>query len=128
MEENVTKRSFDSMSKGWMLVIAVCVVPVYLLVSHFAEEGRALVASCSAGIIVVVVAYFWDFRGHIWFWAAITFIVFLHVLLALFIPPPAKQWDYVHWKYVQVLPFGLLDFGIAYGIIRLAEKVADKSS
>ena len=129
MGENAPKRSFDSISKEWaLLMVAVCVAPVYFLAAHFTDDGRALVASCSAGIIAVIVRYFWDLRQHIWFWTAITFIVFLHVLLVLFIPPPAKQWDYVHWKYVQMLPFGLLDFAIAYGIIRLVEKVADRSS
>ncbi len=67
-------------------------------------------------------------RKHVWFWVAIAFIVFLHVFLVLFLPPPAKQWNYVHWNRVQILPFGLLDFAIAYGIIRLVESVMKKSS
>src|SRR5438876_5613871 len=51
--------------------------------------------------------YFWDLRKHVWFWVAIAFIVFLHVFLVLFLPPPAKQWNYVHWNHVQILPFRL---------------------
>jgi hypothetical protein len=128
MGESAQKRSFDSISKDWaLLVVAVCVVPVYFLVAHFADDGRALVASCSAGMIAVIVRYFWDLRKHMWFWAAITFIVVLHVSIVLFLPPPAKRWNYVHWNYVQMLPFGLLDFGIAFGIIRLLESVAKKA-
>lgn len=128
MGENAPNRSFDSMNKGWLLVMVICVLPVYFFVAHFADDGRALVASDCAGIIVVAVGYFWDLRRHTWFWVTMTLIVFLHVLLVLVLPPPVKQWNYVHWNWVQMLPFGVLDFGIAYGIIRLVEKVADRSS
>jgi uncharacterized protein (DUF983 family) len=128
MGENAPKRSFDSMGTEWVLLMAICVAPVYFFVSHFADDERALVAACSAGIIVVVVGYFRDLKRRVWFWTVITLIVFLHVLLVLFLPPPAKEWNYVHWNYVQMLPFGLLDFAIAYGIIRLVEGVTKKSS
>ena|SRR5260370_2858021 len=42
--------------------------------------------------------------------------------------PAGQAMEYVHWNYVQMLPFGLLDFAIAYGIIRLVENVAKRSS
>ena len=129
MGENAPKRSFGSINKDRALLAGVVsVVPVYFLVSHYADDGRALLASVSAWIGVVVVRYFWDLRERVWFWITVTFIAFLHVLLIVFLPPPAKQWNYVHWNYVQMLPFGLLDFAIAYGIIRLVESVVKKSS
>ncbi len=117
------------MSKEWASLAAlISVVPVFFIVSHFADDARALVASCSAGIIVLAVRYFWDLRKRIWFWTVVTFIVFLHVLLVLFLPPPTQQWNYVHLNYVQMLPFGVLDFAFVYGIIRLVETVAKRSS
>jgi quinol-cytochrome oxidoreductase complex cytochrome b subunit len=129
MGENAPKRSFDSISKEWVLLAGVMfVLPVYFLVSHFTDDGKALVASVSAAMIVLVARYFWDLRKHVWFWVTIAFIVFLHVLVVLFLRPPAKQWDYVHWNRVQILPYGLLDFAIVYGIIRLVENVAKRSS
>lgn len=129
MGENVPKRSFDSISKEWaLLVVALCVAPAYFLVAHFTDDGKAFVASGSAGIIAVVVRYFWDLKKRIWFWFTVTFIAFVHVLLVVLLPPPAKSWNYVHWNYVQMLPFGLVDFAIAYGIIRLVENVARKCS
>ena len=109
-------------------MVAACVGPVYFLVAHFSNDGRALVASSSAGLIAVIIKYFWDLSHNIWFWTTITFIVFLHVLIVLFLPTPAKEWNYAHWSYVQLLPFGLLDFAIAYGIIRFVETVLKKSA
>ena len=128
MGENAPNRSFDSMSKGWLLVMAIIVATVCFFVARFADDGETLVASCSAGMIVVVVGYFWVLRKRVWFWITVTFIAFLHVLFVVLLPPPAKQWNYVHWNYVQMLPFGLLDFAIAYDIIRLVENVAKLSS
>ena len=125
--ENAPKRSCDSISQEWASLAAfVSVIPIFFIVSHFADDTRALVAACSAGIIVLTVRYFWDLKRRIWFWTVITFIVFLHVLLVLFLPPPAKQWNYVHWNRVQMLPFALLDFGLAYSIVRLVETVMKK--
>lgn len=77
-----------------------------------------MAAAVSAGMTAVAVRYFWDLRKRTWFWVTIASIVLLHVPLILLIRWPSKQ-----WSYVQLLPIGLLDFGIAYGIIRLAEKV-----
>jgi len=65
-------------------------LPVYFLVSYFTDDGKALVASVSAAMIVLATRYFWDLRKHVWFWLTIAFIVFFHVLLVLFLPPPAK--------------------------------------
>ncbi len=128
MGGNAPKRSFDSMSNGWVLVMALCIVPVYFLMSYFADDGKAIATSVSVGMMVLIVGYFWDLRNCVWFWTVITFIMFLHVLLVLFLPPSTRQWNYVHLNYVQMLPFGLLDFGIAYGIIRLIEKITDRNS
>jgi len=114
------------MSKGWLLVMAIIVVPVYFLVARFADDGKTLVASCSAGMIVVV-GYFWDLRKRV----VLDYGDFHCVSSRSFrgVASPAGQaMEYVHRNYVQMLPFGLLDFAIAYGIIRLVENVAKRSS
>jgi hypothetical protein len=129
MGENAPKRSFDSISREWLILAgAMSMVPVFLLVSHFGGGARALVASCSTGMIVLLVRYFWDLRKRTWFWITVLFIAFLHVLLVVFLPPPTKPWNYVHLNWVQMSPFGLLDFYIIYGIIRLVENVAKRTS
>ena len=80
-----------------------------------------MAAYISAAIIVGAVRYFWDLRKRVWFWMTTAFIVSFHVALVLVIPWPDND-----WRGVQLLPIGLLDFAIAYGIIRLAENVIEK--
>ncbi len=127
-QENGPKRTFASMSREWAALVIISIGPLFFLVAHFSDEGRAIAASLSAATVAVIVRYFWDLRKRIWFWITVAIIAFLHILLVVFLPLPDKQWNYLHWNYVQMLPFGLLDFAIAYGIIRLAEKVVDRSS
>lgn len=121
---NAPKRSFGSISREWASLAALAsVIPVYFLVSHFANDARALVAGISSGIVVLVIRYFWDLNKQVWFWFTIAFLVGIHVLLLLLLPPPAKQWNHIHWNRVQMLPFGVLDFYIAYAVIRSVEKI-----
>jgi hypothetical protein len=124
--EGQAKRSFDSMSKEWVALVALCSVPIFLLIDHFIGEARTMATGVSAGTMALVVYYFLDLRKRIWFWTTIAFIAAPHVLFVLFLPPPAKRWNYLTWNRVQMLPFALLDFGIAYGIIRLVENVMKK--
>ena len=80
-----------------------------------------MAATISAYIVAIAIRYFWDLRKHVWFWVTVTFIVCFHVALLLLIPWPDKD-----YRGVQLLPIGALDFGIIYGIIRLAEHVFEK--
>lgn len=101
-------------------------MPVFFLVAHFSGEARGLAANVSLGIGVVLVKYFWDLRKRVWFWVVIALIATLHILIVRFLPLPDRRWNYVHWNYVQMLPFGLLDFGIGYSVIRLVESLMRK--
>jgi hypothetical protein len=55
------------------------------------------------------------------FWITIAIIVSLHVPLIVLIP-----WPYKQLSSVALLPAGLLDFAIAYGIIRLIENMIER--
>jgi len=80
-----------------------------------------MAAWVSAGMISLAARFLWDLKDKAWYWITIAVIVLLHVPLILLVPWPLKQ-----WSYVQLLPMGLLDFGLAYGIIRLVEKVMER--
>ena len=121
MVENEHKRSFDSMTARWGLLVAVCCSPLFFLFAYFGDPGRGVAATVSALIIVGALRYFWDLRKRVWFWITLAFIVGFHIALVLLIPWPDKD-----WRGIQLLPIGLLDFAIAYEIIRLAEKVIER--
>lgn len=65
----------------------------------------------------------WDLRARAWFWAIMTVFLLLHVPLILRI-----HWTNVSMPAVSLMPFGVLDFRIMYGCIKLVEKVGTRKS
>jgi hypothetical protein len=122
MGENRHKRSFDFFTRKWTFLVILCVSPAYILFTYFGDPGGGLLAYVSIAMTTVAVRYFWDLKRHVWFWVAVAFIASLHVILIVFVGLPEARWAWVqHWNHMQLLPFGLLDFGVAWGIIKLAE-------
>jgi hypothetical protein len=121
--ENKHKQSRDSITKKWALLAVICTTPIYILYNYLGDPGRGQAAWVSVMMIALAARFFWDLRNRLWFWMTITTITLLHVPLILLIPWPFKQ-----LTYIAALPFGLADFGIAYGIIKLAERVVERIS
>lgn len=86
-------------------------------------SGRGQAAWMSSVTICIAARFFWDLRNRGWFWVTLTIIVLLHLPLILLIP-----WPDIHLTYIAALPFGFADFGIAFGIIQLAENVVERNS
>ena len=97
-------------------------MPVYVLFVNLGDSGRGRAAWVSAGMITLAARCVWDSKKRVWFWVTIAIIAVLHIPAILFIP-----WGDQNLSYVALLPMALLDFGIAYGIIRLVENAIEKS-
>jgi hypothetical protein len=121
MAENKHKQSIDSVSRKWALLAGICTSPLFILFAYFGDPGRGQAAWVSAVAIAVAARFLWDLRGRVWFWITIAIIVSLHVPLIVLIP-----WPYKQLSSVALLPAGLLDFAIAYGIIRLIENMIER--
>ena len=74
-------------------------------------------------MIALAARLLWDQKNRLWFWITLAIIIVLHVPAILLIP-----WGDQNLSYVALLPIGLLDLGIAYGIIRLVENAIERSS
>jgi hypothetical protein len=121
MREDKHKQSIDSVTRKWALLAAVCTSPLFIVFAYFDDPGRGQAAWVSAGAIAVAARFLWDLRTRVWFWITIVVIVLLHVPLIILIPWQAKQ-----LTYVALLPAGLLDFAVAYGILRLVENLVER--
>jgi hypothetical protein len=73
-------------------------------------------------LVLLVVRTHWDLRTSPWFWASIAFSTVLQVPFILFIP-----WGNRDVTGITMLPVGLLDYGIIYGTVKLAEKMIKKT-
>ena len=121
MGENKHKQSIDSVTKKWAIVAGIYTSPLFILFAYFGDPGRGQAAWVCAGSLATATRFLWDLRTRVWFWLTISIIALLHVPLILLIPWPFKQ-----LTYIALLPAGLLDFGIAYGIIRLVENMMER--
>jgi hypothetical protein len=121
MAENKHKQAIDSVTRKWALLAGICTSPLFIVFAYYGDPGRGQAAWVSAGAIAVAARFLWDLRTRAWFWITIAVIVLLHVPLIVLIPWPDKQ-----LTYVALLPAGLLDFGFAYGIIRLVENMIER--
>ena len=109
-------------SKFSTLLAPVCTSPIWFLLRG--SPGRALAAWAIATALVLSVQACWEMRKHPWFWVVVAVLTALHVLLVLYIPWPAV---YTTIGGPAFVPFGLLDFAIFLGCMKLIEKVVRRA-
>ena len=121
MMENKHKQAIDSITRKWALLAGVCSSPLFIVFAYFGDPGRGQAAWVCAISVAVAARFLWDLRTRAWFWITIAVIVLLHIPLILLVPWPLKQ-----LTYVALLPAGLADFAVAYGILRLVENFIER--
>lgn len=96
-------------------------LPILFVFSFFGKWETGIGAWVCIGLVLMVVRTHWDLRTSLWFWASIAFSAVLQVPFILLIP-----WNNRNVTGISLLPVGLLDYGIVYGCVKLAEKMMKK--
>jgi hypothetical protein len=96
-------------------------LPVLLLFIYLGKWETGIGAWICTGLVVLVIRIRWDLRKHVWFWIAIVFAVLLQVPFVLLVP-----WNNRYLTGISLLPIGVLDYAIIYGLIKLVEKMAQR--
>ena len=122
MTEDDSKQFADTLTRSSAIAIALCSLPLYLILAYFGEPGRGRAAACCAFVIIAVARGFWESRKSARFWITLSIVVLTHVLLILLVP-----WNDTSYPGVVLLPIGLLDFGLVYGCFKLAGAVSKKA-
>lgn len=123
MSLSYCKQEIYPLTRRWLLLAVLCTTPLFALVTYLGDLGRARAAYVCAVAVLVAIRSFWGLRKRVWFWLTVTMVVFLHVPLIVFIP-----WGSERVPVGGLLPVGLADFGIAYGIIRLVERAMNRGT
>jgi hypothetical protein len=113
---------FDKLTRGFALKLSIFLIPAYFVFDHFWGPGKARAAAICSFVVITAVWLRWDLRTRFWFWCLVTLLVLLQVPVVLFNP-----WGDKNYPGVVLMPLGLLDLAIAYGSIKLAEKIAVKA-
>ena len=122
MEKLQENQSHNKVTRTAALLAMLFSSPVFLffIYLHKVEEGIG-VWIC-AGIVVVSIIVRWNLRKNAWFWVAILIGALLQLPFVMFVP-----WTNKYMSFVSFLPFGLLDYAVVYGCIKLAEKVMKRA-
>jgi hypothetical protein len=106
------------------LKIGAILLPMLLLFIYLGKADMGLAVFIVLGVGIVAIKIRWNLRKHIWFWAIIAIILALHVPLVFIVRWPQGSVPTLFYT----LPFGLVDFLIISGALKLAEKLFSNSS
>jgi hypothetical protein len=120
-ELNNNDQPIDVFSRKWLLVVILCMVPLFLLFAVQGDPGRGRAAAICGAVGMTAIRACWHLRKHAWFWAVFALMAVLHVVLVLFIP-----WSDKSFPGYALLPIAALDYGIVYGSFKLAEALMKK--
>ena len=115
----------EKRSADWSgTIIGVMLLPVFFVFVYLGKAEMGFNLVLVLGLAMIAVKLRWKLRRHIWFWATIIFVLFLHVPLLFFVHWPQSNVPTI----VYSLPLGVVDFSVITGAISLAQKVFSKDS
>jgi hypothetical protein len=104
------------------LKIGAILLPILLLFIYLGKADMGLTVFIVLGVSIVAIKIRWNLRKHLWFWLIIVSIFALHIPLFFIVRWPQGKVPGLFYG----LPFGLVDFLIISGALRLAEKLLSK--
>lgn len=119
---NETVATAEDLRK-WIFIGAAFGLFALVLVTYLLDIGRGFAAGVAMYMIVLNAGVFWRSRQHAWFWTTIIVMVILHSLLVVAVP-----WPKTKLPGRALLPFGLLDFFLIFGSMKLARLLCGNHS
>ena len=120
IDSKVPTRELTSKAAYIALLYAL---PVLLIFAVLGSWEMGIGAWICSGLVLLVVKSHWDLRGSPWFWLSISLALLLQVPIVLLIP-----WGNRGLTGISLLPVGVVDYGLVYGCVKLAEKMATRDS
>jgi len=96
-------------------------VPIFILFCFLGKWEMGIGAWICSGLVFLVIRTRWDLRKHVWFWIAVAFGFVLQAPIVLLIP-----WGNRNLTGISLLPVAVLDYGLVYGCVKLAEMLIRK--
>jgi hypothetical protein len=106
------------------LITLALVAPLFFLFVYLGKAELGFTVCLVLGVNIIAVRLRWRLRKHVWFWAAIAFILLLHIPLLFIVRWPKSNVPTIAYS----LPLGILDFLLISGAIGLAQKAFSKDS
>jgi hypothetical protein len=121
MNESSDNQSPDPFSRKWLLLVILCVVPLFFLFAVLGDPGRGRASGICAGVCMTAIRACWNLRKRVSFWMIAAILIALHVFLIAFL-----SWMDKSYPGYALLPFAVLEYGIMYKAFKLVGKVANR--
>jgi hypothetical protein len=96
---------------------AVSFIFFFFVVPHQPGRGGAI-AVCAVGGVMAMRAC-WSLSRYAWFWITFAAIFIVQGCLVFIVPLPTER-----FPGIVLLPIGLADFAVVYGIVKLVHKLS----
>jgi len=104
--------------RRWVALAILCSLPIPLTFALFGQNPRGETAWFCTLMILVAIRIRWDYRHYPWLWITVVIAIALHIPLIVFFP-----WSKTDYPGLSLMPVGLLDCGIIYGLFTLVGKI-----
>jgi hypothetical protein len=104
--------------------IVAILAPVFFLFVYLGKAEMGFTVIIVLGMVMAAIKLRWKLHKHVWFWAAIAFILLLHIPLLSIVRWPDTKIPTIFYS----MPIGFVDFFLIMGAIGLAEKLFSKGS
>jgi hypothetical protein len=115
-------QSPDVFTRKWLLMVMLCLIPLFFLFVFLGYPGNGRAAVICAGVLATAVKAKWNLRENSWFWATVAILIAIHIPFVLFIP-----WTTASYPGIALLPVAVVDYAFVYGCIKLTEKIMSRS-
>jgi hypothetical protein len=122
MKERSDNQAPNPFTRKWLLVVILCMVPLFFLFAFLGDPGRGRAVAICLGVTMTALRACWNLKRYPWFWMVLAVIVALHVLLVL-----SVHWNDKSYPGYTLLPFAVLNYGVVYGCFKLIEAAVKRS-
>jgi len=116
------KYSLTPVGKFTLQVVLPCIVVVFAACALLGQQEIGVGAAMAVGILMMVIKFTWQLRGHRWYWVAITVSALLQIPVIFH-----AQLSHQAITGKGFLLFGYVDFFAVWGCIVLAKKLMGRS-
>jgi hypothetical protein len=100
-------------------IIGVALLPVFFLFVYLGKAEMGFSLALVLGMVLIAIRLQWGLRKHVCFWVTIVVVLTLHIPLLFLIQWPNTKSPTIAYA----MPFGIADFLIVSGAIRLSKRL-----
>lgn len=103
------------------LMVIACIFPVFVTFLVLDKPVLGVSICFCIAVLLTAMRFTWNLREHYWYWVAVVISISIQPLFVLYVP-----WSNHAYRGTALLPFGMLDYLLVWGCIKLTQKVMGK--